>query len=59
MTIQGRTGVALAGRFFPGRRTTIIVSHSHGDNQNRMLPWADFLKRAGCSVFTCDSTIGE
>ena len=55
VTVQSRTGIALAGRFFPGRsRTTIILSHGYGDDQNQMLPWADFLNRAGYSVFTYD-----
>lgn len=55
VTIQSRTGIAIAGRFFPGTsRTTIVVSHGYGDNQNQMIPWADFLNRAGYSVFTYD-----
>jgi len=55
VTIQSRTGVALAGRFFPGTsRTTIIISHGFGDNQDQLLPWADFLNRAGYSLFTYD-----
>jgi fermentation-respiration switch protein FrsA (DUF1100 family) len=55
VTVESRTGIDLAGRFFPGRsRTTIILSHGYGDNQNQMLPWADFLNRAGYSVFIYD-----
>jgi fermentation-respiration switch protein FrsA (DUF1100 family) len=50
-----RDGVMLAGRFFPGRsRSTIILSHGYGDNQDQMLLWADFLQAAGFSVFTYD-----
>lgn len=50
-----RDGVSLAGRFFPGSsRTTIILSHGYGDDQDQMIPWADFLNRAGFSVFTYD-----
>jgi fermentation-respiration switch protein FrsA (DUF1100 family) len=50
-----RDGVTLAGRFFPGTsRSTIILSHGYGDDQNQMLPWADFLHAAGFSVFTYD-----
>ncbi|HEU5422934.1 MAG TPA: alpha/beta hydrolase [Nitrolancea sp.] len=55
VTIQSRTGITIAGRFFPGRsRTTIILSHGYGDNQERMLPWANFLHQAGYSVVTYD-----
>jgi len=55
VTVQSRAGITLAGRFFPGQsRTTIILSHGYGDDQNQMLPWADFLNRAGYSVFTYD-----
>jgi len=50
-----RDGVTLAGRFFPGSsRTTIILSHGYGDDQDQMLLWADFLHAAGFSVFTYD-----
>ena len=55
VTIASRTGTRIAGRFFPGRsRTTIILSPGYGDRQEQMLPWADFLSRAGYSVFTYD-----
>jgi len=55
VTLVSQTHITLAGRFFPGRsRTTIILSHGYGDNQDQMLPWADFLNRAGYSVFTYD-----
>ncbi|HVX29853.1 MAG TPA: alpha/beta hydrolase [Nitrolancea sp.] len=48
-------GFTLAGRFFPGAsRSTIILSHGYGDNQDQMLPWADFLHAAGFSIFTYD-----
>jgi fermentation-respiration switch protein FrsA (DUF1100 family) len=55
VTIQSRTGIAIAGRFFPGSSwTTIILSHGYGDNQEQMLPWANFLHQAGYSIFTYD-----
>jgi fermentation-respiration switch protein FrsA (DUF1100 family) len=50
-----RTGIKIAARFFPGRsHATIILSHGYGDNQNQMLPWANFLSHAGYSVLTYD-----
>lgn len=53
--MPSRTGVTLAGRFFPGQsRATIILSHGYGENQDQMLPYADFLNRAGFSVVTYD-----
>lgn len=50
-----RDGITLAGRFCSGAsRTTIILSHGYGDNQDQMLPWADFFHAAGFSTFTYD-----
>src|SRR5436309_11751825 len=55
VTFSSRTGITIAARFFPGRsHATIILSHGYGDNQNQMLPWANFLNRAGYSVLTYD-----
>lgn len=55
VTFPTRDGLTLAGRFFPGStKTTIILSHGYGDDQDQMIPWADFLNRAGFSVFTYD-----
>ena len=55
VTLPTSDGISLAGRFFPGTsRATIILSHGYGDNQNQMIVWADFLNRAGISVFTYD-----
>jgi fermentation-respiration switch protein FrsA (DUF1100 family) len=55
VAITSRTGVVIAGRFFPGRsRTTIILSHGYGDHGDQMLPWADFLNRAGYGTFIYD-----
>jgi fermentation-respiration switch protein FrsA (DUF1100 family) len=52
---DSRTHVAIAGSFFPGsRRTTIVLSHGYGDNQEQMLPYAEFLHQAGFTVFTYD-----
>ncbi len=55
VTFPTRDGIVLAGRFFPGSsKTTIILSHGYGDDQDQMIPWANFLNRAGFSVFTYD-----
>ncbi len=55
VTFKTGDGLTLAGRFFPGTsKTTIILSHGYGDDQDQMIPWADFLNRAGFSVFTYD-----
>ena len=52
---ESRTHVTIAGSFFPGsRRATIVVSHGYGDNQEQMLPYAEFLHQAGFTVFTYD-----
>ena len=52
---QSRTRVAIAALFFPGaRHAAIVLSHGYGDNQAQMLPFAEFLHRAGYSVFTYD-----
>ncbi len=52
---QSRTGVALAGDFFPGAsRAVIVLSHGYGDNRNQMLPYAEFLHKAGYSVLIYD-----
>lgn len=49
------TGVALFGRFFPGtEETTIVLANGYGDTEQQMLPIADFLHKAGFSVFTYD-----
>ncbi len=53
--LTSRARTPIAGTFFPGRsRATIVLSHGYGDQQEQMLPWADFLNRAGYSVFTYD-----
>jgi uncharacterized protein len=55
VTFISRTGIKIAARFFPARsHATIILSHGYGDNQNEMLPWANFLNRAGYSALTYD-----
>jgi dipeptidyl aminopeptidase/acylaminoacyl peptidase len=54
-SITGHGGTRLVGSFFAGRsRTTIVLSHGYGAHQGEMLPWADFLVRAGFSAFTYD-----
>lgn len=55
VTLPGTTGIAIAGTFFPGTsRATIILSHGYGNDGREVLPLADFLQRAGFSVFTYD-----
>jgi dipeptidyl aminopeptidase/acylaminoacyl peptidase len=55
VTLPSTTGITISGTFFPGRsRTTIIISHGYGNDQNEVLPFAAFLQRAGYSVFTYD-----
>jgi len=56
VSFPSRAGrVRLVGRFFPSRsRAAIILSHGFGPDQDQMLPWADFLHRAGYSVLTFD-----
>jgi dipeptidyl aminopeptidase/acylaminoacyl peptidase len=55
ITITGHGGTRLAGTFFPGAsRATIVLSHGYGAHQGEMVPWADFLVRAGYSVCTYD-----
>lgn len=55
VTFPSRTGVTLAGRFFPGRsRATVVLSHGYGGDQDEVLPAAAFLHDAGFSVFTYD-----
>ncbi|MFN8536481.1 MAG: CocE/NonD family hydrolase [Thermomicrobiales bacterium] len=55
VTIPSSTGITLAGTFFPGTsRTTIVLSHGFGNDQVEVLPWADFLVRAGYSTFVYD-----
>ncbi len=52
---DSRTGILLAGDFFPGaRRAAIVLSHGYGDNRAQMLPYAEFLHKGGYSVFTYD-----
>jgi len=54
--VRGHGAVRLVGRFFPGRsRAAIILTHGLGPDQNQMLPWANFLHRAGYSVLTYDT----
>jgi fermentation-respiration switch protein FrsA (DUF1100 family) len=55
ISFDSRTHITIAGSFFPGsRRTTIVLSHGYGDNQEQMLPYAEFLHKAGFTVFTYD-----
>ena len=52
---QARTGARIAATLFPGRRhATVVLSHGYGDNQVQMLPYAEFLHRAGYTVFVYD-----
>jgi len=55
VTVRTTDGVSLAGRFFPGgSKATIVLSHGYGGDQDQMIPYADFLNRAGYSVLTYD-----
>ena len=55
VTLPSTTGITIAGTYFPGAsRATIVVSHGYGNDQREVLPLADFLQRAGFSVFTYD-----
>lgn len=50
-----RTNTRIAGSFFRGARLAIVVlSHGYGDTQEQMLPYTEFLHRAGFTVFTYD-----
>jgi fermentation-respiration switch protein FrsA (DUF1100 family) len=53
VTIHSSTGVSLSGRFFPGaRRALIVLAAGYGDTQDQMLPFAEFLHRAGFTSLT-------
>lgn len=55
VAVSSRTGITLAGRFFPGRNgATIILTHGYGGNQDETLPVVATLAAAGFSVFTYD-----
>ena len=55
ISFRSTDGTMLAGMFFRGATArTIVLSHGYGDNQVQMLPYADFLHRAGFTVFTYD-----
>jgi fermentation-respiration switch protein FrsA (DUF1100 family) len=55
ISFPSRTHITIRGRFFPGVRTvTLALSHGYGDNQEQMLPYAEFLNRAGYNVLTYD-----
>ena len=56
VSVGGRTGTAIAGRFYPGKsRATIVLVHGYGGNQDEMLPTASALHDAGFSVFSFDA----
>ena len=51
--VQSITGVELAGRFFAGNgRPLVILANGYGDTQDQVLPFADFLHKAGFNVLT-------
>ena len=55
LSVTTSDGLHLTGWFFQGRSTkTIVLSHCYGDNQATLLPWAEFLHRAGFTVFSYD-----
>src|SRR4051794_10061624 len=48
ISIQSTTGVTLRGRFFPNEgRSLIVLASGYGDTQEQMLPFAEFLHKAG------------
>jgi dipeptidyl aminopeptidase/acylaminoacyl peptidase len=50
---RSSTGVVLKGRFFHGvSRQLIVLVSGYGDTQDQMLPFAEFLTRAGFSALT-------
>ena len=56
---SSRTHITVAARFIPSeqpgaRRASIVLSHGYGDNQEQMLPWAEFLHQAGFGILTYD-----
>lgn len=56
VSFVSRTGVTIAGRYFPGRsRAAVILTHGYGGNQDELLPVASFLHDAGFGVLTYDS----
>ena len=52
---SSRNGLRLAGWFIPGDSPAcVILAHGHGRSRGELLPHADFLHRAGFSVFLFD-----
>ena len=50
-----RNHTRIAGSFFPGTRpTTLVLSHGYGEDREQMLPYVEFLHRAGFTVLTYD-----
>lgn len=48
ITIHSTTGVNLEGNFFPGSdRALVVLVSGYGDTEDLMLPYAEFLHRAG------------
>lgn len=46
--VHSATGINLEGRFFPGSsRAMVILVSGYGDTEDLMLPYAEFLHRAG------------
>ena len=55
ISIDTRTNTRIAAKLFPGaRKATIVLTHGYGDNQEQMLPYADFLHERGFTVVTWD-----
>lgn len=53
IAIKSASGVVLRGRFFEGsNRDLIILVSGYGDTQQQMLPYAEFLHRAGFDTLT-------
>ena len=55
IAFKSRTHITIAGSFFRGSRpATVLLSHGDGDNREQMLPYAEFLHKAGFTVLTYD-----
>jgi uncharacterized protein len=51
--VKSTTGVELTGRFFAGSgRSLVVLANGYGDTQDQVLPFADFLHKAGFNVLT-------
>jgi alpha-beta hydrolase superfamily lysophospholipase len=55
LVVESRTGVTLAGRFFPGTNgAAVVLTHGYGGNQDELLPLVRALLAAGLGACTYD-----